>query len=230
MKKLVFGLIATVMLSVSSFGQDFDKQGLAHNEALKNILMSYDNTLTKSNVFNKTMEQLKKQMSAEEFNKMFVFKNYSDPTEMLNELYANKTISSELFSLVSEDILVLQNTTNSKEVEDFVTIKLNEERKLSESDEKIYLSYLSVAKHSSNFWDPNEENGIKYVFFKDEVFILSKSGKGPDSVLEYKNNSKKINWHKVFICDMIADLCSGFNALVAAGASAISAVNQSNMP
>jgi hypothetical protein len=234
MKKLVFGLIATVMFSTISFSQDFDAAGLAHNSALKNILSNYDKTLTKENVVSKTMEQLKKSMTDEEFKDVFVFKSYTDPYSMLQELKSNGRISEGLYSLVFKDISEFQNTYSTSDVNNIVERKRDENRNLSATDEKIYLSYLSVAKHSSEFWDPNMENGIKYLFFNDEVFIPSTADKGPHSILNYNirlnSDTEKINWRKVFICDMIGDICSGFNPLVGAGASAISAVNQSDLP
>ena len=99
---------------------------------------------------------------------------------------------------------------------------------MSEGEEKIYLSYLSIAKHSSYFWDKNGENGTKYLPYA-EVVEMNTTSKGPNENIIIKYEMVKISWYKVFLCDAIADLASGLNPAVALGASAISCVMQSDL-
>lgn len=226
MRKLFFYLIVTVLFSSVSFSQNFDEPGIKHNEGLKELLQSFDNSLTKSNVKEKTFDFLKKRMEREEFEKMYKFSDYTNPFNMLKELSLNKKISSELLAIVEKDLNLLQSTKGYLDVEKIVNQRLNEKRNLNENDEKTYLSFLSVAKHSSRFWDINGENGTKYLPYKETVEMTSR---GPNGELSIKYESIKISWYKVFLCDAIADLASGLNPAVALGASAISCVMQSNL-
>ena len=226
MKNLIFGLIATVFLGGYLYGQSFDEPGIKHNEGLKELLLSFDNTLSKDNVKQKTFDFLKDRMDSEDFENMYIFTDYSDPFKMLNELKINKNISTDLLSIIEKDLNQFNSTINYNDVEKIVNQKLKENRGLNENDEKIYLSFLSVAKHSSRFWDINGENGTKYLPYKETIEMTPR---GPNGNIDVNYEIIKISWRKVFLCDVIADLASGFNPFIAIGASCISAVMQSDL-
>lgn len=174
MKNLFFSLIATLFFSILSFSQNFDEPGIKHNEGLKELLQSFDNSLSKDNVKEKTFEFLKMKMEREEFDKMYKFSDYTNPFNMLKELSETKKISSELFIIVEKDLNQFQSTNSYLEVEKIVNQRLKEERNLNENDERTYLSFLSIAKHSSKFWDINGENGTKYLPYKESVEMTSR--------------------------------------------------------
>ena len=211
MKKLLFGLIATVMFSVVGNAQkSFDEIGISHNVYAQFILENYTSDVNKENVSEITNKILETNYNFDTKN-LQIFSSFGDSNIMLNDLLKQKLISNDLFELCSNNLSKVISSNNYKEVWSFVEIARFQKNNLSVEDKVKYLEFLSVMKYSSYFWDPTGLNGIKFLN-KGNQFILNQQ-------------SSKVNMWKVFACDCIGGIVAG-GPIGYAGASCISMIMQ----
>jgi gamma-glutamylcyclotransferase (GGCT)/AIG2-like uncharacterized protein YtfP len=201
-------LFSFLLLSSLAFSQNFDDIGLKHNQLMKELIEHFGSDVTKDNVAELSSNYLtnKEEYKSVSFTK---FKDYSTPDVMLEEL--KDEISTESYNITKQDIESLEAMKDYNEVAEYV-----EERRqsveLNEGDKSIYLSFLSVLKHSAYLWDENGENAGQNI-----------GGNGINA---------KINWWKVAGCDAVGAIGGGIigggnGALVGACvASACSGINQ----
>lgn len=89
---------------------------------------------------------------------------FTDPKLLLDKFNKKRKLDSNLYHLVINTINMLSNPLyeDYNNVKNYVDIEKNKDRGLSIASEKMYLDFLSVLKHSSEFWAYNGENGKKY--------------------------------------------------------------------
>lgn len=219
--------LALVMLaSINVNAQDsFDKIGLEHNKILKEILLSFDSDVNKKNVFNLSLEKAKINKSVSKSEIIYEFSDYSDPFLMLEELKNKKLISMALYSAMKSDLYSTMKFDSARDIDSFVENKKQSSRLLPIKEVKVYEAFLSIMKHSSEFWDPKNNNGVKYILnpnLGDNSTFLEKGGPNVENFnINHKRSNlseltkmMKIDWWKVMACDTIA----GFGG---PGASAI---------
>ncbi len=157
MKKLLFGLIATVIFGGLSFSQDFGPVGNEHNRLLKIIYQNLDASYTRDNAIQKAIAVLQKQNTS--LRSVYVFSNYSTPEIMVNELLLKGKISKDLFSKVILDLKNLILINNYKELVTYIDTAVLNSKTLPYIDLPKYLDFLSAAKASAYLWEPTAGNG-----------------------------------------------------------------------
>ena len=163
MKKLLFGLIATVMFGFGANAQsDFDAVGLQHNKVLEVLLTKCGKNVNKTNVFD-ISKSLIIQNFPEYKNTQFIkFDSYSTPENLLEQISKKGLISTTLYNLVVTDLKTLKQLDSYSKVASFVENAKSSSalKNLSKEDSLSYMNYLSVLKHSSYFWDVEGKNGM----------------------------------------------------------------------
>jgi hypothetical protein len=222
MKKLLFGLIATVMFGFVGNAQSFDTYGQEHNRMLENILPKLSKDVVASNVFEEVKNIIATNISATEANNLYKFSNYTSPYLMLDELISRKIISTELSTIVKTDLDNTCASTDFKTIGVYVSKAITLSNRLSSSDKIKYSNFLSTLKHSSYFWDANGGNGTVLIPCFPTYNPSQYVKRGP--AYNDEVSAVKINWWKVLACDGVGALVG--NAPGAAGASACSAIGQ----
>lgn len=167
MKKLLFGLIATIMLSVSSFSQSYsnlkpEEYGKIHNEIvdlfeksgkdfsqyidyktflvdLKNLVDNkYPNLVTNENI-NELYSKFVKDISKPDFNVNF--------KENLERLYSKKTISTELYQGMKK--IMESNSFNEK----ILIINSLKKLNLTQTELNSLIVYDSILHSSQQYWE-----------------------------------------------------------------------------
>ncbi|MFZ4105917.1 hypothetical protein [Flavobacterium sp.] len=187
MKKLVFGLIATVMMSSNSFSQKTilgnftaTEIGYYHNQVL--------NILSKNDLLNGSPEKIKELLSAElpKIDKRFM---KSDIVESVDNLYLNTNFNTDL--LINKNLLDYQanvlnvcenNKTISTNVKDLIITNskdiININRAIDSAvksnffsqNDKVYLqAYQSIYNNSNEYWNSNGSTGKWQAYAADAV-------------------------------------------------------------
>lgn len=171
MKKMIFGLIATVLVSVSSFGQysdsgctnvnnPFDWVGQKHNEHVVDILKRLDGSKPKSIESTIFPEIERIAQSDYGIDPKDILKQTKSVIKMDSKTYYSLLqkegkISSELNKKLNSIVDILDSTTNSTVPETYNKIKnLDESASKTLKGEELNLFYAtaSVARHTTYLW------------------------------------------------------------------------------
>jgi hypothetical protein len=188
MKKLVFGLIATVVLGFVGNAQEnnpsnpeneFDYVGRIHNEALEKIINSEKEKQLFKNDPTKYCENLLIQekiptdayvamLDDKEVIKnmdLFNIYNVSFSPEQVASWQENKYINSTIKQYIKELSLLTEKYYKDLDYEDFKlnVIKLEEQAyNLKNNDKAFILSTASLARHTISFWSQNASSLSRY--------------------------------------------------------------------
>lgn len=142
----------------------FNEAGLKHNEELRFILKNLPENTSKDNFVEHTVEILSAKYAKEKLDNLYWYSDYSDPLKMFEELHKKGLMSNDLYEVGLRDFKDLNTFENFDTVDDFIISRLKLTPHLSAKDYQKYLNFLSVFKHSFKFWNPNQENGISYLY------------------------------------------------------------------
>jgi hypothetical protein len=171
MKKLLFGLIATVMFGFvgnaqSNSKNEYDYVGKTHNEILNEFLKDYDKNLSIQEICTKIQSIANKNqtylsLKEPKIDYRFIENSKDDFTNkfknVINNTTASSTAKNEMQSLI-DYMYTLAFSSSKPEYKDFYNYVLNFESKiisnssLSASDKKLILSGTSTARFSAFLW------------------------------------------------------------------------------
>jgi hypothetical protein len=188
MKKILFGLIATVMFTGLSFGQsndpsnpknEFDYVGKIHNEAMLEIINSPEskrmferdsksyclNLLSKNNIDTKAYliatEDVNVEKNLGKFSNNVTLCTQEQIQSWFDKKFINENVKTYLMnlSLITEDYYKNFDYKTFKSN----VIKLEEKAYLLKNDDKVFmLSTASIARHTVSFWSNNSGNLARY--------------------------------------------------------------------
>jgi len=142
-----------------SESKSFNRKGIQHNRDLKYLL---DHLPTNTNIQNiriYTEQILKEKYQQDNLGDLYIFKDYSNPNRMLDELFEKKWISKDLYDLAKNDFRDLNNFENyDYSIDNFINSRIKNAQILEVEDTENYYNFLSVLKHSFHFWNPNSKN------------------------------------------------------------------------
>lgn len=164
MKKIIFGLIATVILTVFSFGQDKNKVTVEVAKQIGNLHNKYialgikDTPLTNSAL---NMNFMKIQVDSVEDktkNETIDFYTQNDQTKQEEIIlsYLKSSSSRDLYISTKNTII---NAKNFFQISKDLDLKLEEAKKLNGKEQEILFTLIETSRSSLNFWMPKISGG-----------------------------------------------------------------------
>ncbi|WP_103070816.1 hypothetical protein [Aquimarina sediminis] len=150
----------------------FNEKGILHNDKLRFLLEHLPANTNAENIRQHTEQVIKEYEYLEGgYGDMYIFSDYRNPSNMLQELADRNLISIVLYDLVQKDFKDLSNFDNYGTIDNFIASRLESMPELNITDKNCYMDYLSVLKHSFMFWNPKGENGASYFTGSRQKYI-----------------------------------------------------------
>lgn len=162
MKKLVFGLIATVLFSITGFAQGTGRVNPLEFAKLHNdyLLESVNNAMNKKLEPKEAFQLVKiPNITKDEQSKIFDYfscKSYSQmKSEVLNSLTDAK--ATQYFNQIEDAINVSLNISDLNKKLDLIKVEVN--KNLTKNDWDTIMVILETSEASASFWYPKEMGG-----------------------------------------------------------------------
>jgi len=182
LKKIVSVIVLIMfVMTVKAQNNDYSNVGTLHNELLNEVLKPLVEKYRKDNTIDVRKEvllQIKNALSnSEKFKGMFttkeikktienipdyIFEN-SNSYELLESVKKDTNMSSELYSLIKNDVSFVESNTDYNEIMEYLTSKEENIPELSSKEQNSYIAFLSTMKSSLFYWSKEGNNNYDYI-------------------------------------------------------------------
>ncbi|CAM1345284.1 hypothetical protein [Tenacibaculum amylolyticum] len=145
----------------------FNKTGILHNKNLENLLNSFPKNVNPDNIRKHTAEFLQEKYNRRDVGDMYIFSKYQNASEMLDELFYKNWTEKQVYTIVKKDIEDFKAIEKyDYSLNTFLKTRLENVSKLTKAQQQAYYNFLSVVKHSFNFWSSrlNNNSSRKQIF------------------------------------------------------------------
>lgn len=162
MKKAIFGIVATVLFSISSFAQGTGRVNPIEFAKLHNdyLLESVNNSMDKELEPKEAFQLVKiPNITKEEQSKIFDYFTSKSYSQMRSEIVKSFTSAKATEYYIQIEDAINVSTTFNELNSKLDLIKVNVNKNLSKNDWDTIMVVLETSRASANFWYPKELGG-----------------------------------------------------------------------